>query len=59
MSRKILGRVPFRYIREDFYLGGVFRNLCDLTRQLRYLLEPSPTPGFTPLPNGWPPLTLP
>jgi hypothetical protein len=25
---------PFRYIREDFFLGGVFRNLDDLNEQL-------------------------
>jgi transposase len=26
---------PFRYIREDFFLGGVFRNLGDLNLQFR------------------------
>ena len=30
---------PFRYIREDFFLGGVFRNLEDLNDQLRHWLE--------------------
>ena len=38
---KTKGKVerPFRYIREDFFLGGVFRNLEDLNDQLRYWLE--------------------
>lgn len=33
---KTKGKVerPFRYVREDFFLGGVFRNLEDLNRQL-------------------------
>jgi transposase len=33
---KTKGKVerPFRYIREDFFLGGVFRNLDDLNEQL-------------------------
>ena len=26
---------PFRYIREDFFLGGVFRNLDDLNLQFK------------------------
>jgi hypothetical protein len=30
---------PFRYIREDFFLGGVFRNLDDLNGQLRHWLD--------------------
>src|ERR1700720_530112 len=30
---------PFRYIREDFFLGGVFRNLPDLNDQLRHWLD--------------------
>ena len=30
---------PFRYIREDFFLGGVFRNLDDLNEQLRHWLD--------------------
>ena len=36
---KTKGKVerPFRYIREDFFLGGVFRNLDDLNEQLRLL----------------------
>jgi hypothetical protein len=30
---------PFRYIREDFFLGGSFRNLDDLNAQLRHWLD--------------------
>ena len=30
---------PFRYIREDFFLGGTFRNLDDLNAQLRRWLD--------------------
>ena len=30
---------PFRYIREDFFLGGTFRNLDDLNAQLRTWLD--------------------
>jgi hypothetical protein len=30
---------PFRYIREDFFLGGVFRNLDDLNGQFRHWLD--------------------
>jgi transposase len=30
---------PFRYIREDFFLGGAFRNLDDLNAQLRQWLD--------------------
>src|SRR5246127_2236233 len=30
---------PFRYIREDFFLGGAFRNLDDLNDQLRHWLD--------------------
>ena len=38
---KTKGKVerPFRYIREDFFLGGVFRNLEDLNGQLRHWLD--------------------
>ena len=38
---KTKGKVerPFRYIREDFFLGGVFRNLDDLNDQLRHWLD--------------------
>jgi transposase len=38
---KTKGKVerPFRYIREDFFLGGVFRNLDDLNYQLRRWLD--------------------
>jgi transposase len=38
---KTKGKVerPFRYIREDFFLGSVFRNLDDLNDQLRHWLE--------------------
>src|ERR1700761_1925095 len=38
---KTKGKVerPFRYIREDFFLGGVFRNLDDLNEQLRRWLD--------------------
>ena len=30
---------PFRFIREDFFLGGTFRNLDDLNAQLRHWLD--------------------
>ncbi|MER9883952.1 group II intron reverse transcriptase/maturase, partial [Mesorhizobium sp. M0118] len=30
---------PFRYIREDFFLGRSFRNLEDLNAQLRHWLD--------------------
>jgi transposase len=38
---KTKGKVerPFRYIREDFFLGGSFCNLDDLNRQLRCWLD--------------------
>jgi transposase len=38
---KTKGKVerPFRYIREDFFLGGAFRNLGDLNEQLRRWLD--------------------
>ena len=38
---KTKGKVerPFRYIREDFFLGGVFRDLDDLNGQLRHWLD--------------------
>ena len=38
---KTKGKVerPFRYIREDFFLGGTFRNLDDLNDQLRHWLD--------------------
>jgi transposase len=38
---KTKGKVerPFRYIREDFFLGGSFRNLDDLNQQLRHWLD--------------------
>jgi transposase len=38
---KTKGKVerPFRYIREDFFLAGSFRNLEDLNGQLRHWLE--------------------
>ena len=38
---KTKGKVerPFRYIREDFFLGGAFRNLEDLNDQLRRWLD--------------------
>ena len=38
---KTKGKVerPFRYIREDFFLGGVFRNLDDLNEQLCHWLD--------------------
>jgi hypothetical protein len=34
LSAETKGKVerPFRYIREDFFLGGTFRNLDDLQR---------------------------
>jgi transposase len=38
---KTKGKVerPFRYIREDFFLGGSFRDLDDLNAQLRHWLD--------------------
>jgi transposase len=38
---KTKGKVerPFRYVREDFFLGGSFRNLDDLNSQLRQWLD--------------------
>jgi len=38
---KTKGKVerPFRYIRQDFYLAGSFRNLDDLNAQLRHWLD--------------------
>jgi transposase len=38
---KTKGKVerPFRYIREDFFLAGSFRNLDDLNTQLRHWLD--------------------
>ena len=38
---KTKGKVerPFRYIREDFFLGGSFRHLDDLNGQLRHWLD--------------------
>jgi hypothetical protein len=38
---KTKGKVerPFRYIREDFFLGGAFHNLDDLNGQLRHWLD--------------------
>ena len=38
---KTKGKVerPFRYIREDFFLGGAFGNLDDLNDQLRHWLD--------------------
>ncbi|MDR3420746.1 MAG: IS21 family transposase, partial [Xanthobacteraceae bacterium] len=38
---KTKGKVerPFRYIREDFFLGSTFRNLDDLNAQLRHWLD--------------------
>ena len=38
---KTKGKVerPFRYIREDFFLGGSFRNLDDLNSQLQHWLN--------------------
>ena len=38
---KTKGKVerPLRYIREDFFLGGAFRNLDDLNEQLRHWLD--------------------
>ncbi len=38
---KTKGKVerPFRYVREDFFLGGAFRNLDDLNAQVRRWLD--------------------
>jgi transposase len=38
---KTKGKVerPFRYVREDFFLGSTFRNLDDLNLQLRHWLD--------------------
>jgi transposase len=46
---KTKGKVerPFRYIREDFFLGTSFRNLDDLNIQLRHWLDTSPFLGCT------------
>jgi transposase len=43
---KTKGKVerPFRYIREDFFLGGSFRNLDDLNCQLRQWLDNAANP---------------
>jgi transposase len=43
---KTKGKVerPFRYIREDFFLGGSFRNLDDLNLQLRHWLDTAANP---------------
>ena len=46
---KTKGKVerPFRYIREDFFLGGLFRNLVISTRSSTIGSTRSPTDGFT------------
>ena len=54
---KTKGKVerPFRYIREDFFLGGAFRNLDDLNAQLRHCVIGSirsPIHGFTRPPSA-------
>jgi transposase len=38
---KTKGKVerPFRYVREDFFLGGQFRDLADLNAQLQHWLD--------------------
>lgn len=40
-SAKTKGKVerPFRYVREDFFLGRAFRNLDDLNAQFRHWLD--------------------
>ena len=52
---KTKGKVerPFRYIREDFFLGGAFRNLDDLNAQLRHLARYGrQSDGCTPRPSA-------
>ena len=51
---KTKGKVerPFRYIREDFFLGGSFRNLDDLNAQLRHWLDTVANPR---MPRSSPP----
>jgi hypothetical protein len=44
-------RPSFRYIREDFFLGGVFRNLDDLNGQLRRWLDMIANPACAPRPT--------
>jgi transposase len=62
---KTKGKVerPFRYIREDFFLAGSFRNLDDLNVQLRHWLDTVANPrvhantpdqaNFNSLPLRW------
>ena len=54
---KTKGKVerPFRYIREDFFLGRSFRNLEDLNDQLIDWLDTLPTPGCMAPPSAWSP----
>ena len=42
---------PYRYVREDFFLGGSFRNLEDLNLQFRAWLDQVANLGPTP-PRG-------
>ena len=51
---KTKGKVerPFRYIREDFFLAGAFRNLDDLNEQLRHGSIRSPIRACTRPPTG-------
>jgi transposase len=52
---KTKGKVerPFRYVREDFFLAGKFRNLEDLKPSLEAGSPPSPTRGCTRRRDGW------
>ena len=52
-AKTIAGRaaVP-EHIREDFFLGGVFRNLDDLNEQLRHWLDAVANPPCTRPPAG-------
>ena len=47
---KTKGKVerPFRYVREDFFLGSQFRDLEDLNAQLRQWLDTAMTGEFPP-----------
>ena len=58
---KTKGKVerPFRYIREDFFLGRSFRNLDDLNTQLARLARQVANVRVTPPLAAWSPSTSP
>ncbi len=58
---KTKGKVerPYRYIREDFFLGRRFRNLDDLIAQFRTGSTRWRMSARTPQPSGWLPNTSP